>query len=181
MGKSLLEFLRAMLPWILFAVFDFLGARYNFPILREFTDLELINLLYVILLIGSFLAFHNMKKQKDELATKLDRRAEITSVLSNLSTLRTEGVVLRHEGARLADQQGIADWKTRVQQWRTNVLTELAKLSPTEVGLFDTLDQFLTPTFSEVLDPIVRHEMQMLFAETHRLESASLRWQGYAV
>jgi len=181
MFGSLIEFGKVMSPWVLFAIIDFLGSRSNFPIIRTFSDQETIHSIYIILLIGSFVAFHNMKKQRDELASKLDRRDEINAVLENLLTCRERGVALRDQGDSIVTQNDIDDWKDNNDQWRTEVIDELRKLSPAEVGLFDTLDSFQPLQFSGISDPVVLHEMQMLFAETHRIEATMLRWQSYSV
>lgn len=179
MLNSLVEFLRALWPWLAFALFDLLGQNFNIPILRDFTDSELMALLFVTVLLGSFLAFHRIKGERDECMKKLDRREIIEAVLGQLSSLREQGVTLRHEGASFEAADEIEGWRDRVSDWRAQVISQLYKLSPAEVGFFKTLDFFQAPDYSDVMDSDQRHQVRMLFAETHRIEAASLRWQGY--
>jgi hypothetical protein len=178
MTTSLLQFGRALIPWIVFAVFDVIGAQYDFPVLGELSDHELRSFVCIVLLIGAFFAFHNLRKERDELAQKLDRRSEINAALQELSSLRSAGVALRNQGPRLGSAQ-VQAWKSQVEDWRANVVSELSNLSPAEVGLFDTLDTYQLVQVPGVTDPDVQDQMQMLLAETGRIAAAMLRWQTY--
>jgi hypothetical protein len=81
MLSSLYEFLRNLWPWIAFAAFDLIGQNFNIPVLRDFTNLELAVLVFITILVGSFLAFHDLVNQRDECKTKLDRKEVIEAVL----------------------------------------------------------------------------------------------------
>ena len=179
MFNSVWEYFRALLPWILFCLFDLVGARLNFPVLRDFTDLELALFIFLILMLGSFSAFHRVRSQRETARRALDRRDAIAQALATLAHLRDDGVALRHQGKRVRTKPQKKDWTIKIYKWRDDVSWELAALSPTEVALFHTLDSFDAPEFRNVRDKIVRHEMQMLFAETHRIRGTSLRWQTF--
>jgi hypothetical protein len=180
MLRSLWEFTKAVIPWVLFAIFDVLGQNFNLPVLRDFSNLELAYLIFFTILVGTFFAFHNLLSKLNECKSNLDRRNEISVVLNNLSELRKLGVAHRHASGRLSNQSQIDKWMEDVSAWRQDVIRQLVELSPAEVGLFDTLDEFKAPQFNHIQNPVIRHEMQMLYAETHRIESTMLRWMGYA-
>jgi hypothetical protein len=93
--------------------------------------------------------------------------------------LRERGVALRHEGAKLSDTDEIDGWQSRVNEWRSQAIKQLSRLSPAEVGFFKTLDFFQAPDYKHVSDADQRHQVRMLFTETHRIEAACLRWQGF--
>ena len=173
----LIDFAKDLLPWIIFALFDFAGSRLNFPILRDFSPMELIGFVFVIILVGAFLAYRRARNETKRLRQSLDRREVIAAVLTNVAQMRDQGVALRHEGKRLRGKAAKEDWTKRIYEWRDLVSWELARLSSTEVALFHTLDWFDAPPFTAVRDRRIRHEMRMLFAETHIMLAASLRWQ----
>jgi len=173
----LVDFGKALVPWILFAIFDLVGSSLDFPILREFSPTELAILVFTIILVGAFLAYRGARNEAKRLHSMLDRREVIAGVLASLAQMRDRGVALRHEGKRLRAKLAKEDWTKSIYQWRDLVSWELARLSSTEVALFHTLDWFDAPPFKGVRDRRIRHEMRMLFAETHIILAASLRWQ----
>ena len=91
-------------------------------------------------LVASFLVFHYKNAAYHTLQEKLIEASEIERSLSNLASLREEGVSLRNDGMQLTGDTEQAEWATKADEWNKRVETEVGSLSKAEAGIYRILD-----------------------------------------
>ena len=73
-------------------------------------------------------------------------------VLTELARLRSSGVALRNQGERLGEEEDVDRWITECSTWRLRVEHEIARLSPSEAQVFETLDRMPALPFPMALN-----------------------------